>query len=355
MSPRLTDWSLALAGGLAFTTGVLSLLSGHPEEWLVFAAHGTAGLWLALLLWDKLRRVLPRLLRPRLWDKRTLLGALAVALAAAALGTGIWWVAGGTFYLFGFGLLAGHILLGFGLTALIGLHMLARARPLRVRDVRGRRQLLRSGAVLGGAMLLWPAQQALQRVVGLPGALRRFTGSREANSFQGNIFPATSWVADNPPALPTATWRLRIDGAVESPRELGYAEIIKAGDEVVATLDCTGGFYSTQRWRGISIGRLLDYVRLEPGAAWVSFISVTGYRWALPLDEARTALLATHVGGDPISHDHGAPLRLVAPDHRGFQWVKWIVRVELRTDPDPGALIAIHASSFTPAGRGEWP
>ena len=98
MSPRLTDWSLALACALAFVTGVVSLFSGHPEEWLVFAAHGAAGLWLALLLWGKLRRELPRLARPRLWDRRTALGALAVVIVALALGTGIVWVVGGTLY-----------------------------------------------------------------------------------------------------------------------------------------------------------------------------------------------------------------------------------------------------------------
>ncbi len=133
MSPRLTDWSLALAGGLAFATGVISLVSGHPEEWLIFAAHGAVGLWLALLLWGKLRRVLPRLTRPRLWDRRTALGALAVVIVGLALGSGVWWVLGGTVYFLDWGLLNWHILLGFALTLLIGVHMLARAKPLRKR------------------------------------------------------------------------------------------------------------------------------------------------------------------------------------------------------------------------------
>src|SRR5215469_13382982 len=86
VSPRLTDWSLALAGGLAFVTGVVSLFSGHPEEWIIFATHGAVGLWLLLLLWGKLRRVLPRLVRPQLWDRRTVLGVLAVVLVGLALG-----------------------------------------------------------------------------------------------------------------------------------------------------------------------------------------------------------------------------------------------------------------------------
>lgn len=353
MSPRLTDWSLALAGGLAFVTGVLSLFSGHPEEWLIFAAHGAVGLWLALLLWGKLRRVWPRLVRPQLWDRRTILGALALAFVAPALGSGVWWVLGGDFYFADFGLLNWHIVLGFVLTALIGLHMWVRVKPLRRRDVRGRRNVLRFGLLVGGAAALWPAQQALERVTKLSGASRRFTGSREANSFAGNIFPATSWVADAPLPIQPDAWRLRIDGAVATPISLAYDEIASAGDELVATLDCTGGFYSTQRWSGSHVRHLLARATPLPDAAWVSFVSVTGYRWTLPISEATQALMATEVSGETLSHDHGGPARLVAPDRRGFQWVKWVVRIEVRTMPDPGELIAIHTSSFTPEGRGE--
>ena len=261
--------------------------------------------------------------------------------------------AGRHVYFLDWGLLNWHILLGFALTLLIGVHMLARAKPLRKRDLRGRRQMLRGGLLLGGAIALWPAQQVIERALDTPGSHRRFTGSREADSYAGNVFPATSWVADAPRPLSLTSWRLRIDGTVAAPRTLTYDEVVAAGDELVATLDCTGGFYSTQRWRGMRVGRLLADVRPLPDAAWVSFVSVTGYRWTLPLDEARTVLLATHVGGEQLSHDHGAPLRLVAPDHRGFQWVKWVVRVEVRTAPDPGELIAIHVSGFTPEGRGE--
>ena len=52
-----------------------------------------------------------------------------------------------------------------------------------LRDVRGRRQALAFGALVLGAAALWPAQQMLVRVFGLPGAQERFTGSRESGSF----------------------------------------------------------------------------------------------------------------------------------------------------------------------------
>ena len=67
---------------------------------------------------------------------------------------------------------------------------------------------------------------------------------------------------------------------------------------------------------------------------------------------SRAALLATHTGEEPLSYEHGFPLRLVAPGRRGFEWVKWITRVEVLTEPDPGEVFSIFTSSFTDAGRG---
>ena len=352
MSPRLTDWSLALTTGLAFLTGLISLISGLPSGEFIFILHGIVGLWLLLLLWGKLRRVWPRIISPRRWDRRTLFGLLALLSVALVLFLGIDWVAGGQLDVVGFNLLNWHITLGFVLTFAVLFHIVLRAKKLRRRDFSLRRHLVHFGALLVGSIVLWPTQQLSEQALKLPGAQRRFTGSREANSFAGNIFPTSSWVADQPRPLEIGRWRLALGGAVRSARTFSYDELTTAGDELVATLDCTGGFYSTQRWRGIRVDRLLDQVGLREGAQAVSFVSVTGYRWSLPLAEARNVLLATHIGDEPLSHDHGFPLRLVAPGHRGFQWVKWITRVEVLTAPDPGEGLSIFTSSFTDAGRG---
>ncbi len=352
MSPRLTDWSIALAAGLALLTGLLSLFSGRQEDWFIFILHGMMGLWLLLLLWGKLRRVWPRLSQPHRWNRRTIYGALATLSVLLTLGSGLWWVGGGDLLLAGFNLMNWHIALGFVLTGVILLHMIARAKRLRRRDLAGRRQFLRFGTLLVGGVALWPAQSIAEAALRLPGARRRFTGSHEIASYQGNAFPATSWVADQPRPIDPQRWRLSIGGAVNTPRTFTYNDLTAVGDELEVTLDCTSGFYSTQRWRGIRIGRLLDQAGLLPAASHVRFVSVTSYRWSLPLEEARTALLATHIADEPLSHEHGFPLRLVAPGHRGMEWVKWVVRVEVLTAPDPGQLLSIFTSSFTPAGRG---
>ena len=60
---------------------------------------------------------------------------------------------------------------------------------------------------------------------------------------------------------------------------------------------------------------------------------VTGFARRFALDDARSALLATRVGEDPLGHGHGAPLRLVMPGPRGYDWVKWVTRVEVSRLP----------------------
>lgn len=352
MRARIIDWSLAASVGLGLATGLTSLVSGRAEDAWVFALHGMAGWWLLLLLGFKLRRVsgriLPRGLRrwPATYrDWRTWFAVGATLLAFAVLATGFSWVAGVSLIVAGYNLLNWHIIFAFGLVLLVSLHMVVRAKPLRRGDLSGRRAALRYGVVALGAAVAWPAQQAMQRGLNWPGAQRRFTGSREIASFQGNAFPTVSWIADRPAPLPAETWRLALGGAVAMPQSFDYDQV-NAADELIATLDCTGGFYSTQYWAGIRVGRLLDAAGPLPAASWVRFVSVTGYRWSLPLAEARAALLATRLGGEPLSYGHGAPARLVAPGQRGLVWVKWLVAIDVLTGPDPGQLIAINTSSF---------
>ncbi len=73
---------------------------------------------------------------------------------------------------------------------------------------------------------------------------------------------------------------------------------------------------------------------------------MTGYRWSLPLSEARDAVLATHVDGERLAHGHGYPLRLVAPGRRGFQWVKWVESVRVSKRRELGEWLAIFVSGL---------
>lgn len=350
MTPRGTDWGLALLVGIGAATGLGTWFAGSPGTAWVFAAHAMAGAALAFVVIVKLRRVLPRV-RRAMRDPRVLGGLLALALVAGALGSGVLWSSGGRTAVGGYSVLVWHGVLGALLAAVVLAHAVVRAKPLRVRDVSDRRQFLTGAAVGAGALAVWQLQQPVQRALGLPGAERRFTGSYDAGSFSGNGFPATSWVADRPRAVAPGRFELVVAGRVERPLALGAVDLDR-GDELVATLDCTGGFSTRQRWRGVALGRLLDEAVPGPGARHVRVVSRTGYRWSYGLGTARGLLLATHVGGEPLSHGHGAPCRLVAPGRRGFQWVKWVERIEVHEDPDPGAVATTVWSSFSAAGRG---
>lgn len=350
MSPRIVDWSLALATGLAFATGLLTLVSGRPDARWVFDLHAVAGYALLFLMLPKLVRVRRRLL-PGGRDRRAWAGRGSAVIALAIVGSGVLWALGTPGVWLGYNLLNWHIIGGFLLTAIVSLHMLLRARPLGRSDLQERRNLLRLGALSLAALGALPLKERLSGLAGWPGAARRFTGSREVASFTGNAFPTVSWVADRPQPIDREQWALRIDGLVAQPAGLRYGDLDQ-NEQLTATLDCTSGFYSTQHWQGTPLRNLLAAAQPLPEARWVRFVSATGYHWSLPLAVAQECWIATRVGGEALSHGHGAPARLVAPGERGFIWVKWLVAIELHAAPDPSQLVAINASGLTEVGSG---
>jgi DMSO/TMAO reductase YedYZ molybdopterin-dependent catalytic subunit len=352
VAARVVDWGLAALVAALVATGLLTLFAGSRDDSWVYASHDVVSAAIVLLVVLKLRRVWPRIRTLARWDGRTIGGVLAAAFVLGALSSGLLWANGATPKLLGYSLLASHDALGAVLVIAVVAHMAVRAKRLRGRDVADRRQFLAVVGVAAGSFVAWRAQRPVQALFGMRAARRRFTGSYEAASFGGNAFPTTSWVADNPRPIDAATFRLRVHGLVMNELVLPLADL-RPADELIATLDCTGGFYSTQRWRGVGLGRILELAGANRTARHVSVASRTGYRWSFAIDDARKLLLATHLGGEPLSHEHGAPLRLVVPGARGYQWVKWVARIELREGPDFGSGPSTVWSSFTRAGRGE--
>ncbi len=139
--------------------------------------------------------------------------------------------------------------------------------------------------------------------------------------------PSTQWLNDRPPVVDTGDHRVRVRVG-DRLDDLSLTEL-DLGDRVVATLDCTSGWYSTQNWQGVRLDRLL------PGDARGSILvtSLTGYRRRFPVEDAGRLLLATRVGDQPLQTRHGAPVRLVAPGRRGFWWVKWVAEVQVDDRP----------------------
>lgn len=203
-------------------------------------------------------------------------------------------------------------------------------RPGRA-DLIGRQAALHFLGLLAVGFVLWPVQEALAA----PSASsRRFTGSREEGSFSGNAHPATNWMTDPIPRIEPDRWQLRLHGEVESETIFSYEEVRALGDAVrEATLDCTGGWYTVQRWRGVLVDELLERAGRTEDTRSILFRSSTGYVRRFSVEEAGHLLLATHVEDEALSAGHGFPLRLVAPGYRGYDWVKWVSELEVSRDP----------------------
>ena len=354
--PSWVDWSILALVAFEVGSGLVSLTVGTPDGAWLFVFHAVAGFTLVALLAYKFRRVRRRVTDTRLWDGGTPVSILLGTLALGALGTGVYWALSGPVRVLAWPLLFVHMVLGALVAPVLLWHLRHRFRLPATEGVDSRRTTLQYSALLATGALTWKAQQVAGDALSLPGADRRFTGSKEDGSDEGNAFPVTSWVADDPDPVDTDEWTLTVAGAVESPTEFGYGDLPTdpasgspdtIGDTTErALLDCTSGWYSEHDWRGVRVGDLLDTVEPTDEARWVRFHSVTGYRWSLPVEEARDALLATHVDDEALSHGHGFPLRLVAPGRRGFQWVKWVDRVELTRRRDPGQWVAIFVSGL---------
>jgi DMSO/TMAO reductase YedYZ molybdopterin-dependent catalytic subunit len=344
--PRLVDWSLFALVAAETVTGLVSFTVGTPSGWPVFWLHRVLGVPVLALLAFKLARVRRNLTAPANWRPTTLLSVATALLAIGALATGAAWVFGVDVRVSYWTLLSVHVAFGLVLLAVVPLHAATRFRPLRRRDVEGRRSALRYAGLFVAGAVAYRAQEAANAALETAGADRRWTGSQPRDGDGNDSFPVTSWVADDPAPIDRSDYRLSVAGRVETPLEVAVDDV-DAGDETRALLDCTSGWYTEQDWRGVRVGDLLQSAGgATDGATRVRFVSVTGYRWTLPVEEARDALLATHVGDERLTHGHGAPVRLVAPGRRGFQWVKWVTRVEVRARRDPAQWVVTLVSGF---------
>ena len=359
--PRLVDWSLFAVVCAEAVTGLVSFTIGTPAGWPVFWLHRALGLAIVALIGWKLSRVRNRLLRRRLWQRSTALSVLTLVATVGAVSTGVVWVFGLDVRIAYWTLLSVHVGFGLALVPLVVTHIATRFRPPRRVDFEGRRTAAQYAVLLIAGAAVYRLQQGVNALLSAPGADRRFTGSQPREAEGNDGFPVTSWVADDPDPIDREAYRLSVTGLVAEPRTFTADDLV-ADDELTALLDCTSGWYTVQEWGGIRVGDLVTAAGgPAPGAgadagggaatdarepAYVRFVSVTGYRWSLPLSEAEDALLATHVGGEPLSHGHGGPARLVAPGRRGFQWVKWVTRVEVRAERDPAQWVVTLISGF---------
>jgi DMSO/TMAO reductase YedYZ molybdopterin-dependent catalytic subunit len=317
---------------LAFVTGWVAFGTGttRPAR-VVTVLHAAAGLALVLLVpWKSLIVRRSRAYRSGSW--RGTSGVFLGVLVAVSILAGLIHVLGGfrTYAV----LTAMQVHVGAAVLAVpfAVLHVVRHPPRLRRTDL-SRRTVLRALALGGGAAAAYVAVEGVARGLSLPGQDRRATGSHEVGSNRPASMPVTQWALDAVPNLDMATWRLRVEVAGRPVAELDRDTLLAmASDELHAVLDCTGGWYAAQHWRGVRLDRLLP-AALSPDARSLVVVSVTGYARRLPLRDIPSLLIATHAADRPLSVGHGAPARLVAPGRRGFWWVKWLDRVVVDAQP----------------------
>ncbi len=131
------------------------------------------------------------------------------------------------------------------------------------------------------------------------------------------------------------SWRLKVLGDVRQPLQLTYSQLLELPAlERNVLLICPGFFTIHGRWQGVSISTLLRQAGAADGATHVTLRGPDGSyekveRFAIADILSDKVFLAYRVNGEVLPKKHGFPLRLVAEDHYGSRWVKYVHQVEV--------------------------
>jgi len=135
-------------------------------------------------------------------------------------------------------------------------------------------------------------------------------------------------------------WDLRVWGEVDNPVTLTWDEL-----NGLPRVEVTQDIHCVTRWsrfdasfEGIPWSSLAELVQPLPGARFAIAHAEAGFTANVPLEflKREGAMLATHADGEPLSVEHGRPLRLIVPGKYFWKSAKWLRGIELRSDDEPG-------------------
>lgn len=318
MAGRRTNLALLWATVLALLTGIGAFLVGTEPGWWMVAAHGVISLAIVVLVpWKSLIAARGMARRRTGWW----LSIALTVMVLLALASGVLLVTGATNSIGPFTTMQLHVAFGLLAVSLTLVHTVQRPVPHRSTDL-SRRNSLRTAGLLAAGAGLWLVAEGALDVAGARGGDRRFTGSHRI--VDPTDVPYTQWINDSVQHLDPESHMVTVAGIA-----LSVPELAEGGDTVTATLDCTGGWYTTQHFAGVRLDRLVD----DRSGASIVARSTTGYWRRFPIEHADRIYLATHMAGDPLRDGNGGPVRIVAPGRRGYWWVKWVSVVEVDDRP----------------------
>jgi len=142
------------------------------------------------------------------------------------------------------------------------------------------------------------------------------------------------------PQTDLATWTLRVFGEVEEPLELTWEELGELPHrENVQDIHCvTRWSRFDASFRGVHWSELAKLCRPKPSARFAIAHAEGGFTANVPHSflEIPNALLVTEADGEPLTLEHGWPLRLVIPGKYFWKSAKWLRGIELSAVDKPG-------------------
>jgi len=170
------------------------------------------------------------------------------------------------------------------------------------------------------------------------------------------LTPISAFYIRNNFPTPEPATKLTVGGAVGRPLTVATQDLRRLPRRrLTATLECAGngrtfmnpavpgepwglGAVSTAAWEGVPLSAVLGRAEVGPGAVEVVFTGADGFVRSLPLDDALgdDTLLVDTMNDEPLTPEHGAPIRLVVAGWYGMAAVKWLAAVEVSRTPFRG-------------------
>ena len=142
------------------------------------------------------------------------------------------------------------------------------------------------------------------------------------------------------PAYDLATWSLRLFGTLANPVELTYADLQALPQrQLQCDIHCVTRWSKFDtRWSGVHLQDLLQALDIRPTSSFVMAHADHDYQTNLRLDDLLhpDSLLATHYDGQPLTAQHGWPLRLVVAGRYFWKSAKWLRGLEFTDQEQPG-------------------